>query len=212
MEVFFSNVIQRTKKASFIFDPFSFIFLTLINQYRDFYIQIFGITCKRCDFSFFYTYHNFNLSRCPNCGQEHCKYCMEDFDQSRHDSSKCRQRYIILYFLGLMAFMALYLKFIFMCNSHSVTKYSMVTICLCEYTMFYNEVDGFLSNCISIKNIILGIILLVYYNEGDIIFFILVGIVQMICVVLINLIIDRYKKKINKKYNENEDSENSSEE
>lgn len=71
----------------------------------------------------------------------------------------------------------------------------MVTIFLCEYMLYYNEVDGFLSSCISIKNIILGIILLLYYNEGDILFYILIGIIQMICLVLINTITEICKKK-----------------
>lgn len=172
----------------------SHIFQIILQEYRIFYIQLFSVRCSKCGFNFLYTYHTFDLSNCPNCNGEFCKYCMEEYVLSKHDKQKCYRRYLLLYFVGLLAFMALYLKFIFLCNSHAVTKYSMVTIFLCEYIMFYNEVDSFLSNCISLKNIVLGIILLIYYNEGDIIFYILVGIIQMICIVLINNISDQCRK------------------
>lgn len=195
MNVFFSNSIQKQKLISSIINITHSIIDAIKNHYQDYYIQLFSICCIRCGFNFFYTYHTFDLSRCPNCGQEYCKFCMEEYDQTTHNETKCKQRFLLLYFLGLIAFMGLYLKFILMCNSHVVTKYSMVTIFLCEYMLFYNEVDGFISNCFSVKNIILGIVLLLYYNEGDILFYILIGIIQMICLVLINTITDKCTKK-----------------
>ena len=190
-----SSTTHRTTNYISIFTSFfSYIFQLILQEYRIFYIQLFSVRCSKCGFNFLYTYHTFDLSNCPNCNGEFCKYCMEEYDPSKHDKQKCYRRYLMLYFVGLLAFMALYLKFIFLCNSHAVTKYSMVTIFLCEYIMFYNEVDSFLSNCISLKNIVLGIILLIYYNEGDIIFYILVGIIQMICIVLINNISEQCRK------------------
>ena len=189
-----STTHRRTNYISIFTSFFSYIFQLILQEYRIFYIQLFSVRCSKCGFNFLYTYHTFDLSNCPNCNGEFCKYCMEEYDPSKHDKQKCYRRYLMLYFVGLLAFMALYLKFIFLCNSHAVTKYSMVTIFLCEYIMFYNEVDSFLSNCISLKNIILGIILLIYYNEGDIIFYILVGIIQMICIVLINNISEQCRK------------------
>ena len=192
-----SSTTHRTTNYISIFTSFfSYIFQLILQEYRIFYIQLFSVRCSKCGFNFLYTYHTFDLSNCPNCNGEFCKYCMEEYDPSKHDKQKCYRRYLMLYFVGLLAFMALYLKFIFLCNSHAVTKYSMVTIFLCEYIMFYNEVDSFLSNCISLKNIVLGIILLIYYNEGDIIFYILVGIIQMICIVLINNISEQCRKGI----------------
>lgn len=185
---------RRTNYISIFTSFISYIFQIILKEYRIFYIQLFSVRCSKCGFNFLYTYHTFDLSNCPNCNGEFCKYCMEEYDPSKHDKQKCYRRYLMLYFVGLLAFMALYLKFIFLCNSHAVTKYSMVTIFLCEYIMFYNEVDSFLSNCISLKNIVLGIILLIYYNEGDIIFYILVGIIQMICIVLINNISEQCRK------------------
>lgn len=195
MNVLLSNSMYKARPIPAILSIINSIIITIKNQYRDYYIQLFGVTCTVCEFNFFYTYHTFDLSRCPNCGQEYCKFCMEKYDQTNHNETKCKQRYLLLYFLGLTSFMGLYLKFILMCNSHMVTKYSMVTIFLCEYMLYYNEVDGFLSSCISIKNIILGIVLLLYYNEGDILFYILIGIIQMICLVLINTITEICKKK-----------------
>ena len=189
-----STTHRRTNYISIFTSFFSDIFQLILQEYRIFYIQLFSVRCSKCGFNFLYTYHTFDLSNCPNCNGEFCKYCMEEYDSSKHDKQKCYRRYLMLYFVGLLAFMALYLKFIFLCNSHAVTKYSMVTIFLCEYIMFYNEVDSFLSNCISLKNIVLGIILLIYYNEGDIIFYILVGIIQMICIVLINNISEQCRK------------------
>lgn len=189
-----STTHRRTNYISIFTSFFSYIFQLILQEYRIFYIQLFSVRCSKCGFNFLYTYHTFDLSNCPNCNGEFCKYCMEEYDPSKHDKQKCYRRYLMLYFVGLLAFMALYLKFIFLCNSHAVTKYSMVTIFLCEYIMFYNEVDSFLSNCISLKNIVLGIILLIYYNEGDIIFYILVGIIQMICIVLINNISEQCRK------------------
>ena len=189
-----STTHRRTNYISIFTSFFSDIFQLILQEYRIFYIQLFSVRCSKCGFNFLYTYHTFDLSNCPNCNGEFCKYCMEEYDPSKHDKQKCYRRYLMLYFVGLLAFMALYLKFIFLCNSHAVTKYSMVTIFLCEYIMFYNEVDSFLSNCISLKNIVLGIILLIYYNEGDIIFYILVGIIQMICIVLINNISEQCRK------------------
>ena len=190
-----SSTTHRTTNYISIFTSFfSYIFQLILQEYRIFYIQLFSVRCSKCGFNFLYTYHTFDLSNCPNCNGEFCKYCMEEYDPSKHDKQKCYRRYLMLYFVGLLAFMALYLKFIFLCNSHAVTKYSMVTIFLCEYIMFYNEVDSFLSNCISLKNIVLGIILLIYYNEGDIIFYILVGVIQMICIVLINNISEQCRK------------------
>ena len=189
-----STTHRRTNYISIFTSFFSYIFQLILQEYRIFYIQLFSVRCSKCGFNFLYTYHTFDLSNCPNCNGEFCKYCMEEYDSSKHDKQKCYRRYLMLYFVGLLAFMALYLKFIFLCNSHAVTKYSMVTIFLCEYIMFYNEVDSFLSNCISLKNIVLGIILLIYYNEGDIIFYILVGIIQMICIVLINNISEQCRK------------------
>ena len=185
---------RRTNYISIFTSFISYIFQIILKEYRIFYIQLFSVRCSKCGFNFLYTYHTFDLSNCPNCNGEFCKYCMEEYDPSKHDKQKCYRRYLMLYFVGLLAFMALYLKFIFLCNSHAVTKYSMVTIFLCEYIMFYNEVDSFLSNCISLKNIVLGIILLIYYNEGDIIFYILVGVIQMICIVLINNISEQCRK------------------
>ena len=190
-----SSTTHRTTNYISIFTSFfSYIFQLILQEYRIFYIQLFSVRCSKCGFNFLYTYHTFDLSNCPNCNGEFCKYCMEEYDPSKHDKQKCYRRYLMLYFVGLLAFMTLYLKFIFLCNSHAVTKYSMVTIFLCEYIMFYNEVDSFLSNCISLKNIVLGIILLIYYNEGDIIFYILVGVIQMICIVLINNISEQCRK------------------
>ena len=189
-----STTHRRTNYISIFTSFFSYIFQLILQEYRIFYIQLFSVRCSKCGFNFLYTYHTFDLSNCPNCNGEFCKYCMEEYDPSKHDKQKCYRRYLMLYFVGLLAFMTLYLKFIFLCNSHAVTKYSMVTIFLCEYIMFYNEVDSFLSNCISLKNIVLGIILLIYYNEGDIIFYILVGIIQMICIVLINNISEQCRK------------------
>ncbi len=189
-----STTHRRTNYISIFTSFFSYIFQLIHQEYRIFYIQLFSVRCSKCGFNFLYTYHTFDLSNCPNCNGEFCKYCMEEYDPSKHDKQKCYRRYLMLYFVGLLAFMALYLKFIFLCNSHAVTKYSMVTIFLCEYIMFYNEVDSFLSNCISLKNIVLGIILLIYYNEGDIIFYILVGVIQMICIVLINNISEQCRK------------------
>ena len=189
-----STTHRRTNYISIFTSFFSYIFQLILQEYRIFYIQLFSVRCSKCGFNFLYTYHTFDLSNCPNCNGEFCKYCMEEYDPSKHDKQKCYRRYLMLYFVGLLAFMALYLKFIFLCNSHAVTKYSMVTIFLCEYIMFYNEVDSFLSNCISLKNIVLGIILLIYYNEGDIIFYILVGVIQMICIVLINNISEQCRK------------------
>ena len=189
-----STTHRKTNYISIFTSFFSYIFQLILQEYRIFYIQLFSVRCSKCGFNFLYTYHTFDLSNCPNCNGEFCKYCMEEYDPSKHDKQKCYRRYLMLYFVGLLAFMALYLKFIFLCNSHAVTKYSMVTIFLCEYIMFYNEVDSFLSNCISLKNIVLGIILLIYYNEGDIIFYILVGIIQMICIVLINNISEQCRK------------------
>ena len=189
-----STTHRRTNYISIFTSFFSYIFQLILQEYRIFYIQLFSVRCSKCGFNFLYTYHTFDLSNCPICNGEFCKYCMEEYDPSKHDKQKCYRRYLMLYFVGLLAFMALYLKFIFLCNSHAVTKYSMVTIFLCEYIMFYNEVDSFLSNCISLKNIVLGIILLIYYNEGDIIFYILVGIIQMICIVLINNISEQCRK------------------
>ena len=189
-----STTHRRTNYISIFTSFFSDIFQLILQEYRIFYIQLFSVRCSKCGFNFLYTYHTFDLSNCPNCNGEFCKYCMEEYDPSKHDKQKCYRRYLMLYFVGLLAFMALYLKFIFLCNSHAVTKYSMVTIFLCEYIMFYNEVDSFLSNCISLKNIVLGIILLIYYNEGDIIFYILVGVIQMICIVLINNISEQCRK------------------
>ena len=189
-----STTHRRTNYISIFTSFFSYIFQLILHEYRIFYIQLFSVRCSKCGFNFLYTYHTFDLSNCPNCNGEFCKYCMEEYDPSKHDKQKCYRRYLMLYFVGLLAFMTLYLKFIFLCNSHAVTKYSMVTIFLCEYIMFYNEVDSFLSNCISLKNIVLGIILLIYYNEGDIIFYILVGIIQMICIVLINNISEQCRK------------------
>ena len=189
-----STTHRRTNYISIFTSFFSYIFQLILQEYRIFYIQLFSVRCSKCGFNFLYTYHTFDLSNCPNCNGEFCKYCMEEYDPSKHDNQKCYRRYLMLYFVGLLAFIALYLKFIFLCNSHAVTKYSMVTIFLCEYIMFYNEVDSFLSNCISLKNIVLGIILLIYYNEGDIIFYILVGIIQMICIVLINNISEQCRK------------------
>lgn len=189
-----STTHRRTNYISIFTSFFSYIFQLILQEYRIFYIQLFSVRCSKCGFNFLYTYHTFDLSNCPNCNGEFCKYCMEEYDPSKHDKQKCYRRYLMLYFVGLLAFMTLYLKFIFLCNSHAVTKYSMVTIFLCEYIMFYNEVDSFLSNCISLKNIVLGIILLIYYNEGDIIFYILVGVIQMICIVLINNISEQCRK------------------
>ena len=189
-----STTHRRTNYISIFTSFFSYIFQLILQEYRIFYIQLFSVRCSKCGFNFLYTYHTFDLSNCPNCNGEFCKYCMEEYNPSKHDKQKCYRRYLMLYFVGLLAFMTLYLKFIFLCNSHAVTKYSMVTIFLCEYIMFYNEVDSFLSNCISLKNIVLGIILLIYYNEGDIIFYILVGIIQMICIVLINNISEQCRK------------------
>ena len=189
-----STTHRKTNYISIFTSFFSYIFQLIHQEYRIFYIQLFSVRCSKCGFNFLYTYHTFDLSNCPNCNGEFCKYCMEEYDPSKHDKQKCYRRYLMLYFVGLLAFMALYLKFIFLCNSHAVTKYSMVTIFLCEYIMFYNEVDSFLSNCISLKNIVLGIILLIYYNEGDIIFYILVGVIQMICIVLINNISEQCRK------------------
>lgn len=176
------------------------IFLLLVQEYRCFYIQLFTVRCSKCGFNFFYTYHTFDLTHCPNCNNGFCKYCMQEYDPSKHDKQKCTRRYLMLYFIGLIAFMALYLKFIFLCNSHEVTKYSMVTIFLCEQIMFYNEVDSFLCNCISLKNIILGIILLIYYSEGDILFYILVGTMQMICIVFINNISTQCRKGVRERF------------
>ena len=149
-----STTHRRTNYISIFTSFFSYIFQLILQEYRIFYIQLFSVRCSKCGFNFLYTYHTFDLSNCPNCNGEFCKYCMEEYDPSKHDKQKCYRRYLMLYFVGLLAFMALYLKFIFLCNSHAVTKYSMVTIFLCEYIMFYNEVDSFLSNCISLKNIV----------------------------------------------------------
>ena len=190
-----SSTTHRTTNYISIFTSFfSYIFQLILQEYRIFYIQLFSVRCSKCGFNFLYTYHTFDLSNCPNCNGEFCKYCMEEYDPSKHDKQKCYRPYLMLYFVGLLAIMTLYLKFIFLCNSHAVTKYSMVTIFLCEYIMFYNEVDSFLSNCISLQNIVLGIILLIYYSEGDIIFYILVGVIQMICIVLINNISEQCRK------------------
>jgi hypothetical protein len=180
-------------------NPLTTIITYLKREYRQFYIQLFSIHCSKCDYVFLYTYHTFDLIACPNCGNDFCKYCMEEYDTHNHDKVKCNLRYLLLYFFGLIAFMLLYLKFIFMSKSHSVTKYAMVTVFLCEYIMFYNEVDSFISNCISVKNIILCSLLVAGYDERDVLFYILVGIIQMICIVLINNITDKCRKEKQKR-------------
>ena len=187
---FIFNKIYSTIKA---------VYLKIKGEYRYFYVKLFTVQCEKCDYNFLYTYHNFDLQSCPNCGIEYCKYCLEEYEPENHDNKKCIYRYYLMYLMGLVSFMILYLKFMLMCNSHAVTEYSLVTVFVCEYTFFYNETESFLLSCISLKNIILGIILLIYYNEGDIIYYILVGIIQMIFIVLINTVINKCRKGIKKK-------------
>ena len=179
--------------------PFTTILTHLKREYRQFYIQLFSLRCSKCDYVFLYTYHTFDLTACPNCGNDFCKYCMEELALLKLYYLNLQILYLLLYFFGLIAFMLLYLKFIFMSKSHSVTKYAMVTVFLCEYIMFYNEVDSFISNCISVKNIVLCSLLVVCYDERDVLFYILVGIIQMICIVLINNITDKCRKEKQKR-------------
>ena len=95
-----------------------------------------------------------------------------------------------------------------MCYSNSVTRYSLFTILVVEYLMFYSEQDNFLIKIINIKNIIMAIFLLFYYDENELVHYIILGISQMVFIVFINTLSNKLQQilgkwKIKKSYKTN---------
>lgn len=171
---------------------------------RILYRQIFVITCTRCKNCFYFVYFGLNNLICVHCSQEFCKYCLEIrepnaintddnlmFTNYGHkDPKRCFFRYSLIYNMGMVAFLILYLKIIFVCNSNFLTKYLTVTFFIVEYSIFSDKIENNLNNFISIKNIILGIILLIYYDEKDILIYLVVGMIQLMFILLINMLKD----------------------
>lgn len=177
----------------------------LLYYIKIFYIQLMTLRCLKCETIFFNVYLGFNHISCPSCSQEYCKYCLEikineneihpalNFNRqinSRHDPIKCLYRYLLLYSLSLVGFIIIYLKFVFVCNSNIITKYLTVTFFILEYIVFNDKIDNLINTFLSVKNIILGSLLLVLYDEKDILIYLVVGIIQLIVIMLINTIKD----------------------
>jgi len=191
----------------YIFEKIVFYFLYYL---RIFYIQLMTLNCLKCDHTFFYVYLGFNHISCPVCSQEYCKYCLEiivsenEIQQGvyihanernmvlnqRHDNKRCRYKYFLLYYLALWGFIIIYLKFVFVCNSNIITKYLTVTFFILEYIVFNDKIDNLINTFLSIKNIILGSLLIVLYDEKDILIYLVVGMIQLIMILLINTIKD----------------------
>jgi hypothetical protein len=177
---------------------------------RIFYIELMTLTCLKCDHTFFYVYLGFNHICCPACSQEYCKYCLEikinandlqpalnfqagdrnNINNQRHDNKKCLFRYFLIYSLALLGFIIIYLKFVFVCNSNVITKYLTVTFFILEYIVFNDKIDNLINTFLSFKNIIMGSLLLVLYDEKDILIYLVVGIIQLIMILLINTLKD----------------------
>jgi hypothetical protein len=173
----------------------------ILHYLRMFYLQLYTINCEICGHRFFYVYLSLDLLRCEECSQEYCKYCIEiKSNDNNHgigyifgisrNKQKCLYRYTILYIAGLIGFLILYLKFIFVCNSNFITKYLTATFFLLEYVIFSNKVDNVITTFLSLKNITLGLILLLYYDEKDILIYLIVGMIQLIFILLINMMKD----------------------
>jgi hypothetical protein len=209
--MFFKNILKIIFKF-----PISILKETifyLIYYFRIFYLQLFALKCEKCGTNFFHVYLSFNPINCPCCSQEYCQYCIEIKSENNtilsngnviqnniskpHDKIRCLQRYTIIYIPALLVFLIWYLKFVFVCNSNFITKYLTVTLFILEYIIFNDKVDNLINTCLSIKNIILGILLLIYYEEKDIIIYLVVGMIQLIIILLINLLNDIVKQKIN---------------
>ena len=192
----------------------NYIFEKILSYYlyylRIFYIQLMTLSCIKCDHTFFYVYLGFNHISCPVCSQEYCKYCLEikvseneiqpavNIDANnrniilnqRHDNKRCLFKYFLLYSLALLGFIIIYLKFVFVCNSNIITKYLTVTFFILEYIVFNDKMDNLINSFLSIKNIILGSLLIVLYDEKDILIYLVVGMIQLIMILLINTIKD----------------------
>ena len=184
-----------------------------IFYFRIFYLQLFTIICEKCGCNFFHVYLSFDQINCPCCTQEYCRYCIEiksdhnivnngqERNQIRsrirpHDKLRCIQRYTIIYIPALMVFLIFYLKFVFVCNSNLITRYLTVTFFILEYIIFTDKVDNMINTFLSIKNITLGILLLIYYEEKDILIYLIVGMIQLMTILLINLVNDILRQKI----------------
>lgn len=188
-------------------------FFNLMYYFRIFYLQLFTLNCEKCGTNFFHVYLSFNPINCPCCSQEYCQYCIEIklvnniilsngdsieyYNNKTHDKFRCLQRYTIIYFPALLVFLIWYLKIVYVCNSNFITKYITVTLFILEYLIFSDKVDNLINTCLSIKNIILGIILLIYYEEKDIIIYLVVGMIQLIIILLINILNDIVRQKLN---------------
>lgn len=160
---------------------------------RIFILKLFTFNCDNCHNCFFYVYLSINLVNCPNCSQEYCKYCME-IRRETHDNTRCLFRYTLLYVLGLISFLIIYLKFVFVCNSNTLTKYLNVTFFILEHIIYNNKVDNMINNFITVKNITLGLLLLIYYEETDILVFLIVGMIQLMFIIMINVFKEKLKQ------------------
>lgn len=172
------------------------ILLYFITYIRLFYIKIFTIKCPRCNVNFFFVYFSIITNFCANCKQEFCKFCVQPIVNSEiHNNQKCFYRYTILYFMGLTGILILYLKFI-LSNSNILTKFLVVLLFLLEYLIFNEKVDNFINTVIITKNIIVACTLVFYYEEKDIMIYIMIGVLQLVCIMAINGLKDYLKTKI----------------
>ena len=156
-----------------------------LNFYRFIYYLLFIMKCENCGHNFFYVYLSLSYINCPFCNQKFCIYCL----RISHDenSESCLYRYTVLYILGLLGLLTLYLKLVFVFNNFYLTRYFIVFFVILEYIVFNNKIDNIITTFLNIKNIILGIVMVIYYDEKDIIILIIVSMIQLIIILQINL-------------------------
>jgi hypothetical protein len=166
----------------------------VIFYFRLFYHQLFIFRCTNCEHSFFNVYLSLSYISCPHCKQEYCIYCIQHIHQE--NSEMCFYRYTILYVLGLMGLLTLYLKLVFVFYNYYLTRYFIVFFIILEFLVFNNKVDNLITTFLNVKNIILGILMIIKLDETDIILLIIVSIIQLAIIMLINMFKSILKKKI----------------
>jgi hypothetical protein len=166
----------------------------IIFYFRLFYHQLFIFRCTNCEHSFFYVYLSLSRINCPHCRQEYCIYCIKTIHED--NSEICFYRYTIIYILGLLGLLTLYLKLVFVFNSYYLTRYFIVFFVILEFLVFSNKVDNLITTFLNVKNIILGIIMIINLNEQDIILLIIVSMIQLSIIMFINMFKNILKMKI----------------
>jgi hypothetical protein len=193
---------SQTKTKKEIFKNFiQPIIIYFVHYFRMFYLKTFTLDCTKCKHTFFYVYFDCVRISCPNCQQEYCKYCTEIHRQNdyAHDFNKrCYYRYTIIYILGVGSLLLAYLKLVFVFTTHYFSKYLTVGFFIIEY-IAYNEKaseDSIMLAFIKFKNMILAVILIMYFEEKDILFYIIVGFLQLVFIIIINMLKDIILRKL----------------